>query len=271
MGRTAKLELLRRLLPLFLGVLGIVGALSFLSPLSGLLCLIAGVGIYTAMPRPKVPKGAVKPVPKPPVWMTDAIGFTVGISLFSLSFLGALYGSGAGVVLFAVLLVPASLSIPIFMIAVRQETSWMRFFGNGFEFAQLGLRARVPYVDLKGVRVRVWNARGGVGWLLSAVGSRSRGKVALLSGAEQTKTLVFTRKDGSQFAVSSEVIPDLQRILIGMDRAGVDLPEDLSERQRKKIRKTREKLYGRKPEPESEQVDVARIAAAVRKYRQNKT
>ena len=55
MGRTAKLELLRRLLPLFLGVLGIVGALSFLSPLSGLLCLIAGVGIYTAMPRPKVP------------------------------------------------------------------------------------------------------------------------------------------------------------------------------------------------------------------------
>ena len=122
MGRTAKLELLRRLLPLFLGVLGIVGALSFLSPLSGLLCLIAGVGIYTAMPRPKVPKGAVKPVPRPPVWMTDAIGFTVGISLFSLSFLGALYGSGAGVVLFAVLLVPASLSIPIFMIAVRRTT-----------------------------------------------------------------------------------------------------------------------------------------------------
>lgn len=259
------------MLPLFLGVLGIVGALSFLSPLSGLLCLIAGVGIYAAMPRPKVPKGAVKPVPRPPVWITDLIGFAVGISLFSLSFLGALYGSGAGVVLFAVLLVPASLSIPIFMIAVRQETSWMRFFGNGFEFAQLGLRARVPYVDLKAVRVRVWNARGGVGWLLSAVGSRSRGKVALLSGDEQTKTLVFTRKDGSQFAVSSEVIPDLQRILVGMDRAGIDLPEDLSERQRKKIRKTREKLYGRKPEPETEQVDVARIAAAVRKYRQNKT
>lgn len=271
LGRTAKLELLRRLLPLFLGVLGIVGALSFMSLLSGLLCLAAGVGIYTALPRPKVPKGAVKPVPYPPVWVTDLIGFAVGVLLFSLSFLGAIYGSGAGLVLFAVLLVPASLCFPIFMIAVRQETSWMRFFGNGFEFAQLGLRARVPYVDLKGVRVRVWSARGGLGWLLSAIGSSNRGKVALLSGAKQTKTLVFTRKDDSQFAVSSEVIPDLQRILVGMDRAGVDLPEGLSERQRKKIRKTREKLYGRAPEPETEQLDVARIAATVRKYRLNKS
>ena len=271
MGKSAKLELLRRLLPLFLGVLGIVGALSFMSPLSGLLCLIAGVGIYAAMPRPKVPKGAVKPVPRPPVWITDLIGFTVGISLFSLSLLGALYASGTVLVFLAVLLVPASLSFPIFMIAVRQETSWMRFFGNGFEFAQLGLRARVPYADLKGVRVGVWRAQAGIGWLLSAIGSSNRGKVALLSGAEQTKTLVFTRKDGSQFAVSSEVIPDLQRILVGMDRAGVDLPEGLSERQRKKIRKTREKLYGRMREPDTEQLDVARIAATVRKYRQNKT
>lgn len=109
----------------------------------------------------------------------------------------------------------------------------------------------------------------GIGWLLSALGSSDRRKVALLSGSEQTKTLVFTRKDGSEFAVSSEVIPDLPRILVGMDRAGIDLPQGLGDRQRMRTRKTRERLYGRPPEPDAEQLDVARIAATVRTYRQN--
>lgn len=268
MGKSAKRELMRRLVPLFLGVLGVVGGLSFMTLLSGLLCLAAGVGTYAAMPHPKVPTGAIRPDPKPSILITDLVGFAVGIPLFSLSFWGALHASGTAVGLFILLQIPASLSLVLFMISVRQETSWIRFFGNGFEFAQLGLRARVPYVDLRAVRVGVWQLPRGIGWLLSALGSLDRRKVALLSGATQTKTLVFTRKDGSEFAVSSEVVPDLQRILIGMDRAGIALPEGLSERQRKRIRQVRERLYGREQGPSSEQLDVARIAATVRRYRQ---
>lgn len=267
LGKSAKLELLRRLVPMLLGILGTVGGLGFMTLLSGILCFIAGVGIYAAMPRPKVPNGGLKPVARPPVFVTDLIGFAVGIPLFSLSFLGAVYASGIAPVLFALLLLPASLSIVIFMISVRQETSWVRFFGNGFEFAQLGLRARVRYIDLTSVHVRLWQAPGGFGWILSALGSASKQRVALLSGDKQTKTLVFKRKDGSEFAISSEVIPDLQRVLIGMDRAGVDLPEGLSERQCKKIRKVRERLYGRDPDPDAEedpeQLGVARIAALI--------
>ncbi len=268
MGKSAKLELFRRLMPLFLGIFGIIGALGFASVLIGVLCFAAAVGIYTAIPKPKVPIGAVKPSPKPPVVVTDLIGFTVGVPLFSLSFFGAVTADSSAAPVFAALLIPASLSFMIFMIAVRQETSWMRFFDNGFEFAQLGMRARVPYSDLQSVRLRIWRAPGGFGWLLSALGSQSRKKVALLSGEEQTKTLVFTRKDETEFAISSEIIPDLQRILIGMDRAGISLPAGLSQRQQKRVRRDRERLYGRKVVPETEQLDVARIAATVRKFRQ---
>lgn len=267
LGKSAKLELLRRLIPMLLGILGVVGGLGFMTLLSGVLCIVAGVGIYAAMPKPKVPNGGLKPVSRPPVFVTDLIGFAVGISLFSLSFLGAIYSPGIAPVLFAMLLIPASLSIVIFMIAVRQETSWVRFFGNGFEFAQLGLRARVRYIDLSSVHVRLWQAPGGFGWILSVLGSASRQRAAILSGDKQTNTLVFKRKDGSEFAISSEVIPDLQRVLIGMDRAGVDLPEGLSERQCKKIRKVRERLYGRDSDPDAEEnsegLGVARIAALI--------
>jgi hypothetical protein len=271
LGKSAKLELIRRLVPLILGVLGIVGAMTFVSLVIGFLCIAAAIGVYAALPHPKVPTGAVKPDPKPPVIVTDLVGFTIGIPLYSLSLVGAGIASGAAVPFLLALLLPASLCIPVFMIAVRQETSWMRFFDNGFEFAQLGMRARVPYFDLQSVRVRVWHAPGGIGWLLTWLGTQNRNKVALLSGSEQTKTLVFTRKDGSEFAVSSEIIPDLQRILVGMDRAGIDLPEGLSQWQLKRIKRVRERLYGRKPEPQTEQLDVARIAATVRKFQQQRT
>lgn len=266
MGKTAKLELARRLIPLLLGILGAVGAVTFLTPVTGLLCWAAAVAVYSALPLPATPAGSIRPDPTPAIWTTDLIGFLVGVPLFSMALLGAFLASGGTSGFALLLLVPASLSIPIFFIAIRQRTSWVRFFGNGFEFAELGLRTRVRYVDLERAQVRERRARSALARLLAPLGSGSRRQVALLAGQDETRAMVFLRKDGTEFAISSEVIPDLQRVLIGMDRAGVDLPEGLSERERRKIRKKRERLYGRDDADMAEaspQEQVARIAALI--------
>ncbi|MTI42888.1 hypothetical protein E1178_04620 [Roseibium hamelinense] len=242
-----------------------------MAPISGLLCLVAGAGIYAALPRPSLPSGAIKPEPSPPTVVTDIGGFLLCVPLFSIVVLGMANANGPMGWFFLLLLVPACASLMIFLIAIRQETSWVRFFGNGFEFALLGLKTRVRYVDLADVKVKHWVAKGGFGRFLGLLGLAQRSNVALLGPANQTKTLVFTRKDGSQFTISSELIPDLQRILVGMDRAGVELPKGISERQRKKIRKMRERMYGADEEdtPQIEQQQVARIAALIEHARRH--
>lgn len=273
LGKSAKIEFLRRVLPLSLGVLAIVGSFYFMSPLSSLVCLLASGGIYAALPRPTAPSGAIRPVSRPSIQTLDAIGFGIGIVFFPVALLGMANTSGALALLSLSVLLPASMAFLFFAVAVRQETSWVRFFGNGFEFTQFGRRARVPYEELKKIEVRLWEASGWVAWFQSTIGSIGHKKAVLLNGAESTKTLVFQHPVTGTFTISSELIPDLQRILIGMDRAGIDLPEGISEWQRKKIRRRRERMYGG-PEPEgpkTEQVEVARIAALIEHARRQAT
>lgn len=265
LGKSAKMELTRRLMPLLVCLLAVVGMTSFMGPVSGMLCLLAAIGAYAALPKPTVPNGALKPEPSPPTLITDLTGFLVSIPLFSIVLLGLMNARGPMGLLFLLLLVPAVASLFIFLIAIRQETTWVRFFGNGFEFAVLGLRTRVRYVDLADVQVKVWRSKSGLGRLFAMFDITQRTQISMLSSSDQTKALVFKRKDGSEFTISSEVIPDLQRILVGMDRAGVELPKGISDSQRQKIRKLRERMYGRDEEPEraTEQQQVARIAALI--------
>lgn len=270
MGKTAKLEYLRRLVPLGLAVLGMVGWVFFMSLLSSLLCLTAAVGVYAALIRPRPAKGAIQPVAHPPVIVWDLVGFLVGMVFFPLAILGMTMENGILAAAATLCLLPALLSFVCFTVAVRHETSWLRFFGNGFEFTQFGLRIRVPFADLDSVHVKLWTASGPVAWFQSTIGSSGRKKAILLNGEATTKTLVFRRKDGMTFTVSSELIPDLQRVLIAMDRAEIELPEGLSDWQRRKIRRRRERMYGGpRPEPKSEQLDVARIAALIEHARRN--
>lgn len=270
-GKTAKLEYIRRILPLGLCVLGIVGTYFFMSMLSGLLCLIAAAGIYAAPPKPKAPSGAVRPVSVPTVAVLDMIGFTFGIVFFSIAFIGMGDWGGAAALAALFCLGPASVSLVLFSVAVRQETSWVRFFSNGFEFTQFGLRVRVMYEELKRIDVRLWQASGWVAWFQATIGSIGPRAAVLLNGAESTKTLVFKRKDSATFTISSELVPDLKRILIDIDRAGLELPEGISEYQRRKIRERRERLYGgpEKEAPVSEQKEVARIAALIEHARRS--
>ena len=271
MGKAAKLELLRRILPLSLCVLGVVGGYFFMSVLSSLLCLVAAVGIYAALPRPSVPPGAVRPVSRPPVMILDAVGFGLGVVFFSVAFIGMADWGGAAALAALFCLGPASVSLVLFTVSARQETSWVRFFSNGFEFTQFGRRVRVIYEDLKRIDVRLWQASGWAAWFQSTVGSLGPHSAVLLNGAESTNTLVFKRQDGATFTISSELVPDLQRVLISIDRAGLELPEGISEYQRRKIRERRERLYGGPPKepPRSEQKEVARIAALIEHARRS--
>lgn len=265
LGKTAKIEFIRRVLPLSLCVLAIVGGVFFMSVLMSLMCIAAAAGIYAAMPHPVVPSGAVRPVSKPSPVVFDAAGFGLGIVFFSLSFVGLGLTTGGLALVSLLALAPACVSFIFFAAAVRQKTSWVRFFGNGFEFTQFGQRARVPYEELKKMEIRLWEASGWVARFQATIGSIGHKKAVLLNGEESTNTLVFKHPVSGIFTISSELIPDLQRILIGMDRAGVDLPDGISEGQRKKIRQRRERMYGG-PEPElpkSEEAGVARIAALI--------
>ncbi|MEP3045693.1 MAG: hypothetical protein ABJL55_07200 [Roseibium sp.] len=272
MGKTAKLEYIRRILPLALAVLGIVGWFYFMTLLSTLLCLFSAAGIYAALPKTKPPAGAIRPVSRPSVQVLDCIGFLLGVGLFPVAIIGMLSTTGFIAFVALLALIPAGLSFLLFSVSVRQETSWVRFFGNGFEFTQFGLRVRVPYTDLEKVTVRIWQASGPVAWFQSTIGSIGRKTAILLNGAETTKTMVFRRKDGATFTISSELISDLQRVFVGMDRAELELPEGVSDWQRKKTRQRRERMYGgpEPEEPQSEQLDVARIAALIEHARRER-
>lgn len=265
LGKTAKLEYIRRIVPLVLAVLGIVGGYFFMSLLSSLLCLIAAVGIYAALPHPNVPSGAVRAVVQPPVPVLDAAGFALGVTFFSLALIGMGEASGPAALAALFCLLPAMASLVLFTVAVRQQTSWVRFFGNGFEFTQFGMRARVLYEELRKVEVRLWEGSVWAAVFQSTVGSSGWRSAILLNGERSTNTLVFRRKDGARFTISSELLPDLQRILIGMDRAGAELPDGISESQRNRIRQRREKMYGgaEAEEPKLAQKEVARIAALI--------
>lgn len=244
LSETVQIELLRRLGAMTIAILAMTGGLTFLSWPIMIVCLAAALGVYAAIPRPQPPKGAVRPDPYPSVIVSDIIGFGVGISMITLVLLGLFYATGPESLLFLLFLIPAAFSLVIFMISIRQETSWIRFFGNGFEVTEYGRPVRVKYTDLASVRVRFWKVPGRLGWLQSLFGNDGKKAVALHNGDVDSKTLVFTRQDGTEFAVSSEVIPDLERIMIGMDRAGIDLPDGMSDRARRKIRRVREERYG---------------------------
>ncbi|TYC53467.1 hypothetical protein FMN50_15210 [Rhodobacterales bacterium] len=237
-----------------------------MSVLSSLLCLVAACGIYAALPHPNVPSGAITPVVKPPVAAFDAAGFGVGILFFSAGFIGMGVSGGFTAFLALLCFVPASASLVFFTVSVRQATSWVRFFGNGFEFTQFGLRARVLYEELRYAEVRQWEAPGWVAWFQSTIGSSGRRSAILLNGETITNTLVFRHRDGSRYTISSELLPDLQRILIGMDRAGIELPSGISESQRNRIRRYRERLYGGDESQHGKKIaqqEVARIAALI--------
>lgn len=267
MGRSAKLELFRRVLPLLVAVIGVVGAFTFLTPLSSLLCFAAALGIYAAMPRARVPKGAVGSNAAGRILISDFIGALIGVGCFSAGLLGV----GGPPVAFLLFLM-GTLSFFFFMSSVRLATAWARFLGNGFEICKMGKVGRLRYDELRAMRIRHLKVKGTLALLAAGLGLASRHDVSLASGNEESKLLIFVSKGGLEFAVASEMIPDLQRVLIAMDRAGVALPEGISERERRKIRRTRERLY-RKTETEdaTEPVDMDNVAETVRKYQQQKT
>ncbi|MTH99289.1 hypothetical protein [Roseibium sp. RKSG952] len=263
LGKSAKTEFVRRIVPLGLGVTGVVGMSGGTSVLVGLLCMAAGIGVYAALPKPFVPSGAVQPVSVPPAPVWDLAGFGIGIPSCSLLLLSLSKVNGPGVAMLSLMLFSTAVSVCLFALSVRQETSWVRFFGNGFEFALFGRRSRVRYVDLADVRVKNWQAKGSLRQLLALAAFTARQKTALLAPVEETRAFVFTRKDGAEFTISSEGLPNLEWIMLCMDRAGVPLPKGIGIRQRKKTRYLRDRLYG--PEDadasQTEQRQVARIAA----------
>lgn len=266
-GKSAKLEFLRRFLLIGLSILGTVVVLALPNPLIGIFCFLAGFGAYTALPRPQLPAGALRPKPPLSVFVTDLIAWLVAVPLFALSLVGVLFSDPRLTPLFLIFLVPASLSFFIMMIAVRQETSWVRFLGNGFEMTQLGLRIRVRYDELAGVVLRVMTTQRGVFASLMSLFERER-RLALLESAGETSALVFVTKGGTHFVFSTEMISDLERILIDIDRAGLELPSALSERQRKRIQQRREQLYRNASSGESEQLDKDNIKDIVRKFQE---
>ena len=249
LGETGTIELARRAGAMGLAVLGLAGGLTVFSAFTVLVCLGGAVGLYTSLPRRKPPTGAVQPRWRPSIFTSDLIGFSVGVPLFTAAFAGAGLMPGSAGLWFLLLLLPAGLSIPVFMIAVRQETSWIRFFGNGFEVTELGRVIRVRYTDLARVELKLRNVRGTLDWAAAMLGAEKA--VVLLGGSGASTALTFRRKDGSTFIISTEAIPDLERIFIDMDRAGIDLPAGLSERGKRRIRRVREKLYGKVAPKES--------------------
>jgi hypothetical protein len=243
MGETGLIELMRRLAALALAVLGLAGGLTVFSPLTGLVCLAAAVGVYVGLPYQAPPAGSVQPEWSPSIAMSDAIGFAVGIPFFSLPLVAAAYVPGSVAAVSMLFFIPAALSFPIFYLSARQATSHARFFGNGFEVTEFGLTMRQRYTDLARVEIRIWQLPRGLS-LLSPFLDRRHG-VTLVAGSAPSKALRLTTKAGAVFVIATEAIPDLERVFVDMDRAGVELPRGLSDLGRRRIRRVREKRWGK--------------------------
>ncbi|WP_439530057.1 hypothetical protein [Pannonibacter sp.] len=243
MAETGWIELLRRVAALGLAVLGLAGGLSVFSPITGLVCLAAAVGVYVGLPYQTPPTGSVQPDWQPSILMSDMIGFAVGVPFFSLPLLAAADMPTPAAFVSMLFFLPASLCFPIFYLSARQATSYARFFGNGFEVTEFGLTMRLRYTDLARAEIRIWQMKRGLS-LLSPFLDRRHG-VTLVAGSAPSKTLRLTSKTGAVFVISTETIPDLERIFVDMDRAGIELPKGLSDLGRRRIRRVREKRWGK--------------------------
>lgn len=243
MGEAGVIELLRRMVALALAVLGFAGGLTVFSPLTGLVCLAAAVGVYVGLPYQAPPAGAVQPEWQPSTMMSDTIGFLIGVPFFSLPLIIAVYMPTSVAAVSMLFFIPASICFPIFYLSARQATSYARFFGNGFEVTEFGVTVRQRYLDLARAEIRIWQLPRGLS-LLSPFLDRRHG-VTLVAGSAPSNTLRLTTKGGAVFVIATEAIPDLERVFVDMDRAGIDLPRGLSDLGKRRIRRVREKRWGR--------------------------
>ncbi|NBN65915.1 hypothetical protein [Pannonibacter tanglangensis] len=258
MSETGLIELMRRIGALGLAVLGLAGGLTVFSPLTGLVCLAAAVGLYVGLPSQKPPTGAVQPEWQPTILMSDCIGFLVGVPFFALPLVAAAYVPSAVAGWTMLLFLPAAFCFPIFYVSARQATSWARFFGNGFEVTDFGLTMRLRYTELARAEIRIWQLPRGLS-LFAPFLDRRHG-VTLVAGSAPSKALRLTSKTGAVFVIATEAIPDLERIFVDMDRAGIELPKGLSDLGRRRIRRVREKRWGKvEPEPTPARKDQGRF------------
>jgi len=79
-------------------------------------------------------------------------------------------------------------------------------------------------------------------WISTALilvgGIRGAG-VALLHGDRTTHTLRLERHDGSSVAIAADALPGIEPVLSAIDRAGIALPDELTESARRRIRRGR--------------------------------
>jgi len=239
LGRSGVIEILRRVAALALLVFAVVAYFGSLGTLPAAAAAIAGILIYVGLKRPQVPRDAFRHEPMPSVYMPDLLGFVIGVPLFSLSFVVVasdplLSGVWPIYVLFWV---PASFSIVIFIIAARYATSWVRVSADGLEVTRFGKTTELPFADIAAARLGLRRLPKWVSIALTVFGGIRGAGVALLHGHRATHTLWLERRDGSSVPIAADALPGIEPVLSALDRAGITLPDELTERARRRIRR----------------------------------
>jgi hypothetical protein len=221
MSSPALIELARRFVSLVALVAGTVCLINGLPPIWWIALLASGAAVYLLVPRPVIPREAIRYEKLPAIYMPDLLGFFLGVTLFGLPFVVAdQVGPEVIWFLFFMLFLPGVASLGIFIIAARYATSWVVIADTGLTVSRFGLRRDLPYGDIVSARWRERRLPHWVSVLLVMFGGAQGAGTALLHGRRPTHTIVLECGSGDAL-ISADSLLGLKRLEAALESAGV--------------------------------------------------
>lgn len=226
--RVVLIEVLRRTVVLALFIASALYGFGYGHTYLALGGVAAGILIYSLVPRPVVPRGAMHHERLPSTYMPDLLGFMLATLFLALPLIVAVHdpwleGPWA---LYLLTGLPGLVSLLIFHISIRHQIMWLKVSGHDMAFADFGGITEIGFDAIASVRAEVKPPPRWLKPLLALFGGWRGLGIALVTD-RASHNLVIERLDGSHLRLPVDAFPDLRKVVLAMHRGGVRLDGEL--------------------------------------------
>jgi hypothetical protein len=223
MSGTFFIEAIRRLVALALMTAGAATLINGAQLWLWLGLMVLGLAVYLAIPRPPLPKEALRYEGMPAIYMPDVLGFLLGVVFFGLPFVIMKdIGSGGAWLLFFMFFLPGVAALAIFYIAARNATSWVVLRPDALTVCRAGRVRELAFADIRAIRWRERRLPRWVSVLLILFGGARGAGTALLHGDRPSHALVLACRDGD-VEIAADAFPGLKKIVAALKKAGITI------------------------------------------------
>ncbi len=227
--RIVLIEVFRRGIALVLFVAGATAGLGYGRADLAFLGVLVGVLFYIALPRPRLPEGAIHHERLPSVTMPDLLGFMLATTFFALPLIVAaqepwLDGPWG---LYLLTGLPGLVALLILYIALRHQCLWLKPTGHDLTIADLGGRETLDYAAIARVHTETKPPPRWLKPLLILFGGWRGLGIAIVSD-RATHNLIIERKDGSRRRIPADALADVKLLAAALHRGGVALDAPLN-------------------------------------------